>query len=58
MVLETQEQFKAHGLEAVDPLTTPGVVPEPETWALLVVGSALLFCFHARRRNLVSKIKL
>ncbi len=57
MVLETQEQFKAHGLEAVDPLTTPGVVPEPETWALLVVGSALVLWFHARRRNAVPKIE-
>lgn len=57
VVLETQEQFKAHGLEAVDPLTTPGVVPEPETWALLVVGSALVLWFHGRRRNTISKIE-
>jgi hypothetical protein len=42
VVLENRQQFDEAGLTAVDPLTTPTVVPEPETWALLGVGTVAL----------------
>lgn len=51
VVLETQEQFARHGLSPVDPLTTPMVVPEPETWALLAVGTAALAWMMRRKRR-------
>jgi hypothetical protein len=41
VVLETQEQYRAHGLEPVDPVTVPSI-PEPRTWALLGLGLVLL----------------
>jgi hypothetical protein len=42
VVLENRQQFDEAGLTAVDPLTTPSVVPEPATWALLGVGTVVL----------------
>ena len=50
VVLETAEQFKQHGLEPVDPSTTPHVpaTPEPGTWLLLLIGA---FCTLTRRRR-------
>ncbi len=39
VVLETKAQFSQAGLTPVDPLTTPSIVPEPETWALFGVGA-------------------
>lgn len=51
VVLETKQQYDRHGLAAVDPATTPSVVPEPGTWALLVVGFAVLLWQAGRRRR-------
>ena len=52
VVLETKEQFARNGLDPVDPLSAPGVVPEPGTWALMAVGSAvLLVVVHRQRRQ-------
>ncbi len=51
VVLETQEQFARHGLSPADPVTTPTVVPEPETWALLVVGTAALAWMMRRKKR-------
>jgi hypothetical protein len=42
VVLETQEQFARHGLSPVDPLTAPMVVPEPATWALILLAGIAL----------------
>lgn len=50
VVLETKQQFTDAGLTSVDPLTTPSVVPEPETWALFGVG-AIVLCLLSRRRR-------
>ncbi|NCC95188.1 MAG: PEP-CTERM sorting domain-containing protein, partial [Opitutae bacterium] len=36
-------------LEPADPATTPGIVPEPGTLGLLLIGAPLLLA--ARRRN-------
>lgn len=51
VVLETKEQYDRHGLAAVDPATAPGVVPEPETWALMVLGAAVVLWQAGRRRR-------
>ena len=51
VVLETKAQYDRHALAAVDPATTPGVVPEPGTWALLVVGASVLLWQAGRRRR-------
>ena len=44
VVLENQQQFKAAGLEPVDSSSVPTVptVPEPETWALMIVVAAVI----------------
>jgi hypothetical protein len=49
VVLETQEQFKAAGLEPVSADTVP-TVPEPETWMLMAVGFVMILVVVARRR--------
>ncbi|WP_411846297.1 VIT domain-containing protein [Roseibacillus persicicus] len=43
VVLETAQQFEDHGLEPVDPSTTPKVpsTPEPGTWLLLLIGGTM-----------------
>lgn len=48
VVLESKAQFTQAGLTPVDPLTTPSIVPEPETWALLIFGAAAVW-FRSRR---------
>jgi hypothetical protein len=35
----------------VDPLTTPAIVPEPETWALLIVGTGALVLWQRRQKR-------
>ncbi len=42
VVLETEQQYKQAGLEPVDPHLAPNVVPEPATWALLLVGAVAM----------------
>lgn len=44
VVLETREQYSAAGLDPADSESVPhtGAVPEPETWALLAVGMAVM----------------
>lgn len=43
VVLETEQQYKDHGLKPVDPDSTPQVpsTPEPGTWLLLLISGAL-----------------
>ncbi len=41
VVLETAAQYKAAGLEPVDPETVP-TIPEPEVWALLAIVAVVL----------------
>ena len=48
VVLETKAQFSAAGLNPVDPLTTPTIVPEPQSWALLLLGSLLLYAWRRK----------
>ncbi len=50
VVLETKAQYQAAGLTPVDPLTTPAIVPEPETWALLILGTGVLALWRSRSR--------
>lgn len=51
VVLETKAQYQAAGLTPVDPLTSPAIVPEPQTWALLGLGTGLLAFWHHRQRR-------
>lgn len=49
VVLETKEQYERNGLKPVDPRQAPTAVPEPETWALLAVGVAVMFLLGGPR---------
>lgn len=49
VVLETAAQYQAHGLEPADPATTPGIVPEPGTLGLLLIGAPLLLALRRRK---------
>lgn len=49
VVLETREQYKDAGLEPVPPGSVP-TIPEPETWAMIVVA-ALMLAWHRRFRS-------
>ena len=51
VVLETKAQYQATGLAPVDPLTTPAIVPEPGTWALLILGTGVLVFWDHRRKG-------
>ena len=44
VVLETEAQFKEAGLKSVDPNSVPvvGTVPEPATWALMILGALII----------------
>ena len=52
VVLETQQQYAENNLTPADPTTVPSV-PEPGTWALLVLGGAALL----GRRFLPARVK-
>ena len=49
VVLETREQYKDAGLEPVPPGSVP-TIPEPETWAMILVA-VLLLAWHRRFRT-------
>ncbi len=48
VVLETAAQYKANDLTPVDSATTPGIVPEPATWMLLLTGGPFLLALRRR----------
>jgi hypothetical protein len=49
VVLETREQYKDAGLEPVPPGSVP-TIPEPETWAMILVAT-LMLAWHRRFRK-------
>jgi hypothetical protein len=53
VVLETQQQYDANGLEPVPPGTVPSI-PEPEEWALIIVALLVLAYAYRRRHALFS----
>lgn len=53
VVLETAQQYRESGLEPVPPSTVPSI-PEPSTWALLVLGTGMLLFVRRRRASGVS----
>jgi len=50
VVLETQRQYDEAGLTPGSAESAPQVVPEPETWALMIVGLLMIMVLQARRR--------
>jgi hypothetical protein len=50
VVLENAAQYKEAGLSPVSPESTPGIVPEPHTLVLFVLGAALILLKARRRR--------
>ena len=58
VVLETQAQYERAGLDPVDSNSVP-TIPEPETWALImVVGAVLLFVLFRQRQSRCMEYKL
>jgi hypothetical protein len=53
VVLESQAQYDRAGLKPVEAATVP-VVPEPQTWVLMLLGSAVFVPKLLRRRRRVS----
>jgi hypothetical protein len=51
VVLETAEQYRAANLQAVDPATTPDIVPEPGTLLLALFGALLLLFWRSLVRH-------
>jgi hypothetical protein len=56
VVLETQQQYAAAGLEPVPPGTVP-TIPEPETWALIAIVLLVLAHSYRRRRRLGTDLR-
>lgn len=55
VVLETAEQYRESGLEPAASDTVPKIVPEPETWLLILAGVVLLALrSRLHRRHAVS----
>jgi len=54
VVLETAQQYKDEGLEPVKASTVP-TIPEPETWALIIIV-ALIFGFLLIKRRRVCQV--
>jgi hypothetical protein len=51
VVLESNEAYAQAGLSPPDPGQVP-TIPEPETWALIVVACACFgWALHSRRRR-------
>ncbi len=50
VVLETAAQYAAHNLTPAADATTPGIVPEPATLTLLLLGAASLLATRRQRR--------
>jgi hypothetical protein len=56
VVLESQAQYDQAGLEPVEPGSVP-TIPEPETWAMLIIALVLLTAVARRHgRPVVSRI--
>ena len=53
VVLETRQQYAQTGLTPADPQTVPAI-PEPETWALMVLAAALFWFARSRRTAIKS----
>ncbi len=53
VVLETQQQYDAAGLQPVPEGSVP-TIPEPEEWALMIVALMVLAYAYLRRRTLVA----
>ncbi len=49
VVLETAAQYQANNLTPADPASTPGIVPEPSTWLLLLTGAPFLLAMRRRK---------
>ncbi len=49
VVLENMDQYKQAGLKPASPESSPAIVPEPETWALLLAGAAVMLLVQAKR---------
>jgi hypothetical protein len=50
VVLESRQQYTEHGLTPSDPSEVPSI-PEPETWALIILSLAAIIFFYAMRRR-------
>jgi len=53
VVLETEKQYRESGLTPIDANSAPtvAVVPEPEAWALMTLGIAVMFLAQIRRKR-------
>ncbi|MBP7828801.1 MAG: PEP-CTERM sorting domain-containing protein [Kiritimatiellae bacterium] len=51
VVLETAQQYAQSGLEPVAGDTVPRIVPEPETWMLLLIGGGMAAARAWKRRR-------
>ena len=52
VVLENQRQYEEAGLTPADPNDMPAIVPEPETWVLLIIGMAIMLVAGSRKHRL------